>query len=43
MIEKYIIYKLKIVIGLLLNGNTQQAITDLKNVIAYLKDYTSNK
>lgn len=41
-IEKYIIYKLRIVIGLLLNGNIQQAITDLKNVIAYLEDY-SNK
>lgn len=42
-IEKYIIYKLKIVIGFLLNGDIEQAITDLKNVIAYLEDYISHK
>lgn len=41
-IEKYIIYKLKIVIGLLLNGDIKQAITSIKDIIAYLEDY-SNK
>lgn len=41
-IERYLIYKLNIVIGLLLNGNTQQAIESIKDIIAYLKDY-SNK
>lgn len=40
IIEKYIVYKLKIVIGLLLNGNTQQAIINIKDVIAYLEDYS---
>lgn len=42
-IEKYIIYKLKIVIGLLLDGNIQQAIESIKDIIAYLEDYISNK
>lgn len=42
IIEKFIIQELKIVIGLLLNGNTQQAIESIKDIIAYLKDY-SNK
>ena len=41
-IEKYIILKLKIVIGLLLDGNIQQAIESIKDIIAYLEDY-SNK
>jgi hypothetical protein len=41
-IEKHLIYKLKIVIGFLLNGNIQQAIESIKDVIAYLEDY-SNK
>ena len=40
-IEKYIIYKLKIVIGLLLGGNTWQAIESIKDIIAYLEDYTN--
>lgn len=43
IIEKFIIQKLKIVIGLLLGGNTQQAIESIKDIIAYLEDYTSNK
>jgi hypothetical protein len=42
IIEKFIIQELKIVIGLLLNGNTQQAIESIKDIIAYLEDY-SNK
>jgi hypothetical protein len=42
IIEKFIIQELKIVIGLLLNGNTQQAIESIKDIIAYLGDY-SNK
>lgn len=42
IIEKFIIQEFKIVIGLLLNGNTQQAIESIKDIIAYLEDY-SNK
>ena len=38
IIEKFIIKELKIVIGLLLNGNIQQAIESIKDIIAYLED-----
>lgn len=41
IIEKFIIQELKIVIGLLLNGNTQQAIESIKDIIAYLEDYAN--
>lgn len=40
MIINYIIKKLKFIIGLLLNGNIEQAINILKDVIAYLEDYS---
>jgi hypothetical protein len=42
-IENYIISKIMIVIGLLFNGNIEQAIADLEDVIAYLEEYKSNK
>ena len=43
LLIEYVLIKLKIVVGLLLGGHTQQAIEDLKNLIAYLEDYTSDK
>ena len=39
-INNYISKKIKLVIGLLLNGNIEQAINILKDVIAYLEDYS---
>lgn len=43
-IEKnYIVYKLRLAIGFLLNGNIQQAINILRDVIAYLEDLESDK